>query len=300
MKKVLFYTQNRWAFGSIHNGLCKELYKHNIYANLLDEDGNYTIEEYKLLNEQYDLFVTNPDKVINLHTKGNIPLNKIVAVAHGQWDILLAKHQAGFDFYPDIHSFGVISNILKNKCNEWGISREPKVVETGIHFDLFYAPPSERLRVIGYAGTKQTFNFFGQEIKRGHLVEKACEGIEHICLQSSEFYNYLCMPSYYKTVDAVVMSSIEEAGGLPMLEAAAAGRLCIGTPVGFFEENASKGGGILVSIDETEFINKIRETILYYKDNPNEYINKCSEIQTYAREHYDWSKKIGPWLELLE
>lgn len=298
MKKVIFFTQNRWAFGSIHHGLCKELYKHNIYANLLDEDGNYTKEEYQLLNEQYDLFITNPDKVINLHTKSNIPLNKIVAVAHGQWDILLSNHQNG-DIYPHIHSFGVISNILKSKCKEWNISVEPKVVETGIHFDLFYAKPSEQLRVLGYGGIKQTYNFYRQEIKRGHLVEKACESIEGIQLQTSGSYNHLCMPAYYKTVDSVIMSSAEEAGGLPMLEAAAAGRLPIGTPVGFFEENASKGGGILVPLDENEFIKQTRQIILYYRDNPKEYIDKCLETQAYARDHYDWSKKIKAWVELL-
>jgi glycosyltransferase involved in cell wall biosynthesis len=297
MKKVLFYTQNRWAFGSIHHGLCKELYKHNIYANLLNEDHEYTKEEFQLLNSTYDLFVTNPDKVIALHTKGGIPLNKIIAVAHGQWDILLANQSS--DIYPHIHSFGVISNVLKNKCKEWNISREPRVLETGIHFDLFYAPPSERLKVIGYGGIKQTLNFFGQEIKRGYLIEKACEGIEGICLQSSGSYSYLCMPSYYKTVDAVVMSSIEEAGGLPMLEAAAAGRLCIGTPVGFFEENATKGGGILVPLEENHFIESVKQTLLYYKNNPGDYINKCLEVQNYARENYDWSHKISSWLELL-
>jgi hypothetical protein len=297
MKKVLFYTQDRWAFGSIHHGLCKELYKRSIYANLLDEDKEYTKEEFQLLNSTYDLFVTNPDKVLALHTNGGIPLNKIVAVAHGQWDILLANQTS--NIYPHIHSFGVISNILKNKCKEWNFSRIPKVVETGIHFDLFYTPPSKKLRVIGYGGIKQTYNFFNQEIKRGHLVEKACEDMEGICLKSSGSYSYLCMPSYYKTIDAVVMSSTEEAGGLPMLEAAAAGRLCIGTPVGFFEENAPKGGGILVPLEENQFVESVKETILYYKDNPGDYINKCLEVQNYARENYDWSNKIGPWLELL-
>jgi len=298
MKKVIFYTQNRWAFGAIHHALCKELYKHNIYANLLDEDIQYTEEEFQLLNESYDLFVTNPDKVINLHIKSKIPLNKIVAVAHGQWDILLANHQ-NEDIYPHIHSFGVISNVLKNKCKEWNISVQPKVVETGVHFDLFYAKPSELLRILGYGGIKQTYNFYGQEIKRGHLVERACEGIEGIQLQSSGSYNHLCMPAYYKTVDSVIMSSTEEAGGLPMLEAAAAGRLPIGTPVGFFEENAPKGGGILVPLDENAFVEQTKQTILYYRDNPKEYVNKCLEVQAYARDHYDWSKKIKAWVELL-
>jgi glycosyltransferase involved in cell wall biosynthesis len=299
MKKIIFYTQNRWAFGAIHHALCKELYKHNIYANLLDEDKEYTKEEFQLLNNCYDLFVTNPDKVINLHVKSGIPLNKIVAVAHGQWDILLAGQQHP-DIYSHIHSFGVISNVLKNKCKEWGISVEPKVVETGVHFDVFYKKPSEQLRIIGYGGIKQTYNFFGQEIKRGHLVEKACEGITNIQLQTSGSYNHLCMPAYYNTVDAVVMSSIEEAGGLPMLEAASAGRLPIGTPVGFFEENAPKGGGILVPLDEDLFVEQTKQLILYYKDNPSEYVNKCLEVQSYARDHYDWSKKIQSWVELFE
>jgi glycosyltransferase involved in cell wall biosynthesis len=297
MKKVLFYTQNRWAFGSIHHGLCKELYKHNICANLLDEDKEYTKEEFQLLNSTYDLFVTNPDKVIALHIKSGIPLRKIVAVAHGQWDILLANQES--NIYSQIHSFGVISNILKNKCKEWNISIEPKVVETGIHFDLFYAKPATSLKTIGYGGIKQTYNFFGQEIKRGYLVEEACKDIEGIQLQVSGSYNHLCMPAYYKTVDAVIMSSTEEAGGLPMLEAAAAGRLPIGTPVGFFEENAPKGGGILVSVSEKEFIKDVKQIVHFYKDNPNDYVNKCLEVQTYAREHYDWSKKIGSWVELL-
>lgn len=299
MKKVLFYTETKWAYGIIHYALCKELYKHNILADVLNWDLQYTQDEFNLLIDKYDLFVTTAPLVLKLHRNYKVPLNKISATAHGQWDLLLAKHEADFDFYPHIHSFGVISNILKNKCKEWNFSRIPKVVETGIHFDLFYAPPSEQLRVVGYGGIKQTYNFFNQEIKRGHLVEKACEDLEGICLKSSGSYSYLCMPSYYKTIDAVVMSSMEEAGGLPMLEAAAAGRLCIGTPVGFFEENAPNGGGILVPLEENQFVESVKETILYYKDNPGDYINKCLEVQNYARENYDWSNKIGPWLELL-
>jgi glycosyltransferase involved in cell wall biosynthesis len=298
MLKVIFYTQNRWAFGAIHHGLCKELYKHNIYANLLDEDEDYTEEEFKALNFSYDFFITNPDKVLNLHVKSGIPLNKIIAIAHGQWDILLAKHQHS-DIYNQLYSFGVISNFLKTKCKEWGTSIEPKVVETGIHFDAFYSKPSDHLQVIGYGGIKQTYNFYREEIKRGYLVEKACEGIDNVRLQTSGAYNYLCMPAYYKTVDCVIMSSSEEAGGLPMLEAAAAGRLPIGTPVGFFEENAPKGGGILVPIEENQFIESVKQTILYYKNNSDAYVNKCLEVQSYARDNYDWSKKIGPWLELL-
>lgn len=300
MKKVLFYTQNRWAYGSIHHGLCKELYKYNIYANLLDWDQNYTSEEFELLNNTYDLFVTMPEAVLRLHYNYGIPLNKIITIAHGQWDILLAKKEANMDFYPELHSYAVISQVLKNKSIEFNISVTPKVVKVGIHFDLFYQPIQNSLKNIGYGGAKETVNFFGEEIKRGHLVEKVVSGIEDLNLVSHKFYNYLCMPAYYNKIDALIMSSLEEAGGLPAMEAAAAGKLVIGTPVGYFEENGKHGGGVLVPLDELGFLNETRKNLLYYRDNPKEYKEKCEEIQHYAREHYDWSKTIHAWVELFE
>lgn len=300
MKKVLFFTQNRWAFGSIHYGLCKELFKHNIYANLLDEDIAYSKIEIEHLLNVYDLFVTNPDKVLRLHYNYNIPLNKIVAVAHGQWDILLAKRNSNIDFYPELYSFGVISNFLKQKCIEWNISVTPKVVETGVHFDAFYTPPSKQLRSVGYGGIRQTTNFFGEEIKRGSLVEEVCQQIPDLNLKQAGNVNFLCMPGYYKTVDSVVMSSTEEGGGLPIMEAAAAGRLVLGTPVGYFEEHASKGGGILLPLDQNEFKEQLYNNLTLYKTDWNLYYNKCLEIQQYAKDHYDWSKKITAWVDLLQ
>jgi len=299
MKKILFYTQNRWAFGSIHHGLCKELYKHNIYANLLDWTETYTPEEFELLNNTYDLFVTMPEAVLSLHYNYGIPLNKIIAVAHGQWDILLAKQEANMDFYPELHSYAVISEVLKNKSIEFNISVVPKVVEVGIHFDVFYQPIHNSLKNIGYGGAKETINFFGEEIKRGHLVERVISNIEDLNLVSHKFYNHFCMPGYYNKIDALVMSSTEEAGGLPAMESAAAGKLIIGTPVGYFEENGKHGGGVLVPLDELGFLNETRKNLLYYRDNPNEYREKCQEIQHYAREYYDWSKTIHSWVELF-
>lgn len=298
MKKVLFYTQNGWAFGSIHHGLCKELYKHNIYANLLDWTQNYTSEEFELLNNTYDLFVTMPEAVLRLHYSG-IPLNKIIAIAHEQWDILLAKKEANIDFYPELHSYAVISKILVDKSLEIGISIVPKIVSAGIHFDAFYQPIHNSLKNIGYGGESKSLNFFGVDRKRGYLVEKVVSGIEDLNLVSHKFYNHLCMPAYYNKIDALVMSSLEEAGGLPAMESASAGKLVIGTPVGYFEENGKHGGGVLVPLDELSFLNETRKNLLYYRDNPKEYREKCEEIQYYAREHYDWSKTIYAWVELF-
>ena len=299
MKNILFFTQNRWAFGTIHNGLIKELYKHGFYCNLLDWTVSYTPEEFSLLSDRYDIFVTMPDAVMALHDVYKIPFEKIITIAHGQWDILLAKSQARLDFYPLLKGFGVISNVLKNKCEEWRISRVPDIVELGIHFDHFYSKPSNQLKVIGYGGSNETKNFFGQEIKRPNLVPKIVESIEGLEIYKHKFFNHLCMPSYYTKVDCVIMSSIEEAGGLPVMECAASGRLPIGTPVGYFEDNAPKGGGILVPIEENSFIENTKNILNYYKSNSEEYIKKCLDVQEYAKENYDWSKKIESWVRLF-
>lgn len=297
MKKVLFFTQNRWAFGSIHHGLCKELYQRGVCANLLDWSVSYSLDEFKFLINTYDLFVTMPDAVMILVEYG-VPINKIVAIAHAQWDILLGRERAKFDFYPELKGFGVISNVLKRKCKEWGISKEPKVVELGIHTDLFYARPAKQLKRMGYASAAQVLNYFGQEIKRPQLVDQVAEGL-NIELVKHSNYNFLCMPGFYKTVDAIIVPSIEEAGGLPALEAAAAGRLVLSTPVGYFEENGRFGGGVELPMNADDFVSDAKKHINHYIDNSSDFENKCLEAQEYARFHYDWKHKIHNWLDLL-
>lgn len=298
MIKVLFYTQNRWAFGSIHHALAKELYKHNIYANLLDWTQPYTADEFRLLNKTYDVFVTNPEAVLSLHHRG-VPLNKIVTIAHGQWDLLLARQNNGTEFYNQLKGYAVISDVLKQKSLEFGISRIPDITPLGIHFDTFYDKVPDRLRVVGYAGQKECINFFKQEIKRAKLVELATTNIQDISLVTHGDYNHLCMPGYYKTIDCLIMASTEEAGGLPVMEAAAAGRLIMGTYVGYFEHNADIGAGIGLPIDASEFLTKAREHIIYYRDNPIQYKEKCESIQQFAKEHYDWSSVVQHWVKVL-
>lgn len=298
MKRVIFFTQNRWAFANIHHGLSKELYKFGILANLLDWTQKYTAEEFHLLNQTYDVFVTNPEAVLPLHYSG-IPLNKIITVAHGQWDMLLARRDSGQDFYNHIKNFAVVSNILREKALEFGIPRVPVVTTFGIHFDLYCDSPHEQLKTIGYGGAKETVNFFGKEIKRGLLVRNAVAQLPTCQLLEHQFYNWMCMPAYYKTVDCVIQSSSEESAGIPMMEAAASGRLCIGTPVGYFEQHGPLGGGVVLPVDDTQFVNGLVQTLNHYQNSPDLYKIKCQQIQEYARYHYDWQYHIEHWVSLL-
>jgi glycosyltransferase involved in cell wall biosynthesis len=299
MKKILFYTQNRWAFGSIHHGLIKELYRHNIYANLLDWTKKYSEEEFSYLNSIYDLFVTNPEAVMSLHQTYKIPLNKIVSVAHGQWDLLLAKEQYGNEFYSELYGFGVVSEILKIKSKEFGVNIVPEIVELGIHTEIYKNDISTELKTVGYGGLKETKNYFGEEIKRGWMVETALQDL-NVNFKFNYELNHLCMAGYYKTIDCLIVSSSEESAGLPAMEAAAAGKLVIGTPVGYFERNAELGGGVLLPLDEENFIKKLREIILFYQNNPHEYRQRCLQIQKFAQENYDWKNKIDKWISLLD
>ena len=310
MTKVLFFTQNRWAFGSLHQGLIKELYKHGVYANLLDYTVGYSQEEFDFLIDTYDYFVTNPESIPPLMSY-RVPLNKIVAVAHAEWDIYVAARDLVHNTtnYYDIHSYGCISDKLVDMFNSLNPHSKVKAqrVTNGINFDAFYAKPSESLRKIGFGGKMVGCNFFGVDIKRGHLVQKVSELINvdtgftgiYIDFIPNRTYHYLAMPGYYKTVDALIMASTEEAAGMPMLEAAAAGRLCIGTPVGYFKDNGLKGGGHIVNLNEENFIEETLDILQLYKYNNDAYKKKCLDIQEYAKENYDWNKVVNQWIELF-
>lgn len=309
MKKIIFFTQNRWAFGSVHNGLCKELYKFDLLCNIFDWTRDYTKDEIDMIADCYDLIVTNPEFAGMLHFEYGVPLDKMIAISHAQWDILYTRHKYGLEFLKDLKNYSVISNILKIKSEEFGCPVVPDIVKYGIHFDLFYSKPSDRLVNVGYAGIKKTYNFYNQEIKRGNLSDLAIK-LAGLNVVNNNNYNFLCMPAYYKKIDAVIMSSTEEGGGLPMLEGAAAGRLCIGTPVGYFKENGmgldgfkvEQGGGFggfKVPLNEEEFIKSTVDLLMHFKYNNEEYKKTCLDIQDYARENYDWSKVIDQWIKLF-
>lgn len=297
MKKIIFFIENKWAFGSIHYSLCKELHKYGIDAELLDWDKTYEIDEMLNICDNIDYFVTTTVG-IGFLLNYQIPLDKIIGVAHAQWDILLAAKNLGLNIFNKIHKYGVVSTILNIKSKEFGIARNPDIVPVGINFNRFYSDPSTSLRSAGIAGAYESYNFFGQEIKRGYLAKLAVN-IADIEYKNHKFYHYLSMPSFYRSIDCIITASTEEGAGLPMMEAAAAGRLCIGTPVGYFETNGKMGGGIIASIDKDKFVNEVLDTLIYYKNNPKIYNKKCLDIQEYARENYDWSKHIESWVNFL-
>ncbi len=297
MKKIIFFTRNAWAFGNIHHSLSKFLFPHNILADVLDWSISYSTTDMDLISKNCDYFVTTPDAIDPLMSYG-IPVEKIIIVAHGQWDILRAYDKFGIEIFDKVKAYGVVSENLLEKSRELGIKRIPEITPIGIIVENFIRPVPKKLTTIGYASSLAHPNHAGTDIKRGNLVAKVAEQTK-TKLRMNEEYHYLGMPSFYESVDAVLMSSTEESAGLPMMEAAAAGRLTLGTAVGYYKQNGMPSGGVILPIEETEFVAEACRQIEYYQQNPREFQKVCRQIQAYARAHYDWSHCIPAWVKLL-
>lgn len=291
---VLFFTQNRWAFGQIHHALTKHLWTHGIYCNLLDWTTGYSQKEHDYLKRCYHWVCTMPEAIGHLKGYG-WDLNRIVAVAHCERDLVLAISNAGEAVFDQIGSFAVVNQHLAKTSEQLGIRRKPVVVRVGLDTRHFQAPVPESLKVIGYAATKTFTLSNGEECKRGHLVEAVAAetGLE---FKAHEFYHHFAMPGYYRDIDAVLVSSNYETVGLPGLEAAAAGRLVLSTEVGYFDGSY----GVKCRICEDEFKEDAIKNLRHYAANPHEFRMACIGYRKAVQEKYDWTKCVSDWLPLFE
>jgi glycosyltransferase involved in cell wall biosynthesis len=292
--QVMFYTEPEWAFGSIHYELTKYLFAHGINATVLNWEKSYTQQEITELSAATDLFVSSPYGIDILITRYGIAPEQCVAVAHAVWDL---NHLVKYDtaIVDRLHGYSVVSEWLVEQSTRLGIVRVPSVTPVGINYHSFYATPSNQLETVGFAGAVDNVH---REIKRYWLAESVTQeaGLKFKLAQG--YHNsYATMPGYYKTVDALIVSSTEEGAGLPALEASAAGRLVISTPVGLWLTRSGNTGHT-VPIDETEFLKETKFLLDYYKNNPDAYRAKCLSTQAHA-ETYDWSRVIHHWVALL-
>lgn len=289
---VLFYTQNRWAFGQIHHSLIKRLWSHGIYAHLLDWTQSYSQLEFDLLNKKFETFVTTPEAVEHLKQRG-IPLSRIVSIAHHEKDITSAVTDYGVSNFEELKGYGVINNSLIDVSKKLGIKRIPFTLKVGIDFDHFYLPVNKTLEVIGYAGEIKSSMSDGSDFKRSYLIPSIIDRVK-LPLRSHEFFNHLCMSGYYTLIDALLVSSNYETAGLPAMEAAAAGKLVISPAVGYFDGSF----GVLCRTPDQEFLEDAVETIERFKD-PVLYKNICLSSQQCIKDHFDWSVLIKDWINII-
>ncbi len=144
---------------------------------------------------------------------------------------------------------------------------------------------------------------YGVEWKRGRLAEAAAQqaGLAFkVAGSTAEQRSFHDMPEFYRSVDAILMSSVSEAAPIPVLEAAAAGRLFIGTPVGHFPLKAYHGWqDPRADRRADKFTAFAAETLRYYANHPAEFCRKCWMIKSEAASQFDWAHSIGEWADLI-
>jgi hypothetical protein len=249
------------------------------------------------LSDKIDYFVATPYGVAILIDRYQVAPEKCIAVAHARMDI-----ECLMTFLPEYRArlagYSVVSDWLKEQSAALGVERTPVVTPIGINYNSFFTWPSKKLRTVGYAGAINPDNIH-RHIKRPWLIESATQQAELPFKIAHGYHNsWATMPGYYKSVDCVIVASTEEGAGLPALEAAAAGKLVISTPVGIWLSRAGDSGHT-VPIEETEFVRQTVELLNYYKNSSDDYQIKCAETQQHAR-RYDWANVIQPWVELFE
>jgi glycosyltransferase involved in cell wall biosynthesis len=297
VKRVTMFMESDWAFGNIHYELCKYLFRLGINARLLPWRQAYTLMEMQELDASTDYYLTNPHGYRHLmYTYGIQRPEKIIMVAHSSSDLReLIEHQGLEEFHKPRH-FGVVSRYLERAAAELSIPRVPEVLELGINVNTYRAEPSQKLETVGLAGSATGYH---QDIKRASLVERAAAqaGLNYAVAQT--YHNsYVTMPGFYQKVDCVIVASTEEGAGLPVLEASAAGKLVISTPVGHWCERHARSGGYVVPIEESGFLYRVNEILNYYKHHPMKYQEKCWEIRQQAWQ-YDWDNFIDSWADLF-
>lgn len=311
MKRVVFYFEPNWAFGTVHYELIKYLWDYGFNCQLLPWNKSYTRPEMEELNSTTDLFVTTPHGWRFLgYDYNTVRPEQCAIVSHAKLDMTELIHYHGYDDFDKFYKYGAVSQWLVDLGKELGIQRTAELTPVAINYNTFYSEPNDRLQVVGYTGSYHRKDEFSHGMiadslaqpkyhKRGWLVEEAVRraGLEFRVAQN--YHNsFITMPGFYKGVDAVVAASTEEGAGLPVMEGGAAGKLIISTAVGHWAQKIGDRGGHAVPVDEQEFLEKTVEILSYYKHNPDKYRARCLEIQHHARS-YDWSHVIEKWVEFL-
>ncbi len=296
--RILFYCDPGWALGAIHSSLCTHLRAAGWVADIKSWRVGYVISEFAKEVARYDYVVTLPHGGTKpLVHSYRIPREKIIIVAHGESDIQELIVAQGIEEFDRYAGYGVVSDTLACSSIALGIKRLPFVVRCGVDCRKYQRPVSAGLSSVGYASAMLRPTVSGIEGKRGPLA-RACAEAAGLRFASVANLPFERVPDFYGSVDSLIMPSLQEGAGLPPLEAAAAGRLVIGTPVGHFPRLAYEGLGILAPLEAGAFQRFTTKCLLYYKENSAAYVDKCNIIQQ-ASKNRDWRYTVEDWMELF-
>ena len=296
MKKVLFYVHNGWVFGKIHNELIKVLYP-DVYCDILCWTHQYSEYEFKYLLDKYDYFLSTPDSSVIMHKQFKIPLEKIIAIVHQDWDIYHPlQNGVSKEYFNKFGGYAVIAPLLQNVSLSHGISRIPDVLRIGTFQKNYPQNNSNEVKNIGAFSKYARFDQ-GFDVKRVNLIEEVADKT-NLNLIKNENVNFLGAEILYKNIDLVISASLVEGNPYPMLEAFSCGIPFLVTPVGIVNEYLKLGGGKIMPLKAEDFIyaaiheiKKIKSDNLYYK-------KLCEESYEIGK-IIDWNNIREEWINYI-
>jgi hypothetical protein len=297
--KILVFGYPQWSHGRVYYDVSRILYQSGYLIDII----NWQIDHASYMGEvlqYYDFVMTSPDGVVNLANHYGVAFDRMIVVSHHEMDIRMLVEQKGCEIFSEFANYGAVSDFVYCASLIQGVRRAPRVTPLGVDFSEFYSELPEKLHRVGYASS-MALSTFGVDWKRGHLAETAAKGADlefHVAGSTGSQTSFHEMPQFYRSVDAVLSSSISEGGPLPVMEAAAAGRLVIGTPVGHYPLKAYQGGGMLAPVEPEKFVSFVSEILLHFKSRPDEFVEKCRSIRDAARK-FDWQYSIDAWADLI-
>lgn len=298
MKKILFFTENNWVFGKIHNELIKALYP-DVYCDIIDYTKNHKQDDISLYLDKYDLFLSNTWGAYLLHSKYGVPPDRIIGIAHGQVDLFLISQidrQTDINFISNLKGYGVISPYLYDISVNSDIPRKPEVLRIGLNTELYKCPKKTKLETLGYLGVMNVNYGYG-DIKRGYLAQQLAS-LTNLNLSIINSHNFLAVEPLYKNIDMVVFCSLTEGNPYSALEAFAAGIPVIGTPTGIFPELVQSGGGKTIPFNDNEFLQQGVNFINELKNNNYLYLDMCEKAAEYSK-NIDWNVRRNNWINYI-
>jgi glycosyltransferase involved in cell wall biosynthesis len=299
-KKILVYGYTAWSRGRIYYDLCKQLHRKGYTIDILSRELDHSDYMDRVV-DYYDLLLTAVDGVPSLIDNYGVLPEKMIVVSHHETDVRSLTELKGLEIFDKFAAYGAVSDFVCGASMMQGVQRPPRLVPLGVDWAEFYAEAPARLKTVGYASSMSA-KTFDVERKRGHLAQDAARAADlpfKVAGSTEAQVLFHQMPAFYRSVDAVLVSSLSEAEPLPVMEAAAAGRLVIGTPVGDFPLKASQGGGIIAPIEPEKFVEFTASTLKHYKDHPADFVFKCLSIQEAAR-RFDWKYFIDDWADFID
>lgn len=299
MKKILFFIHNGWAFGNIHNELRKCLYP-EYDCDYLCWSQSYTQETFNYLIDKYDLFWSTPEGAFSLHNLYGVPLDKIVGMAHQDWDIYhpLASGVPK-EHYSALRGYAVVGPKLLTVSLAYDIARIPAILPVGVHVRNYERPMSTEVKKLGYFGRLERWDRT-IDVKRGRLALEVAKrtGMEVVAPQFVQEIHYLASDRLYREIDLLMFCSLVEGQPCVAFEAMAAGVPVLGTDAGLFGSLATGGGGGVLPYEEDKFVAEAVEVIHALQSNHELYaMMHRAALQTAST--FDWAVLKPQWLEYL-